>query len=94
MPFGGVGASGLGAYHGKFSFDTFSHKRAVLKAPFFGESLTYFRYPPYNKSNTKMAMLSATEMRSNIFTRLLSSPYTLFVLVAALAYILRGKINN
>lgn len=30
LPFGGVGASGLGAYHGFFSFGTFSHKRAVL----------------------------------------------------------------
>jgi aldehyde dehydrogenase (NAD+) len=30
LPFGGVGHSGMGAYHGKFSFDTFSHKRAVM----------------------------------------------------------------
>lgn len=32
LPFGGVGNSGMGKYHGKFSFDTFSHKRAVLKS--------------------------------------------------------------
>ncbi|CAA6660428.1 unnamed protein product [Spirodela intermedia] len=35
LPFGGVGESGMGAYHGKFSFDTFSHKKAksrLLKA--------------------------------------------------------------
>lgn len=31
LPFGGVGSSGLGAYHGKSSFDTFSHKKSVLK---------------------------------------------------------------
>lgn len=31
LPFGGVGHSGIGAYHGKFGFDTFSHKKAVLK---------------------------------------------------------------
>lgn len=30
LPFGGVGKSGMGAYHGKYSFDTFSHKKAVL----------------------------------------------------------------
>jgi aldehyde dehydrogenase (NAD+) len=30
LPFGGVGPSGMGAYHGKFGFDTFSHRRAVL----------------------------------------------------------------
>lgn len=30
MPFGGVGDSGMGGYHGKYSFDTFSHKKSVL----------------------------------------------------------------
>lgn len=30
LPFGGVGNSGMGAYHGKFSFDTFTHKKACL----------------------------------------------------------------
>ena len=31
LPFGGVGLSGIGAYHGKYSFDTFSHKKSVMK---------------------------------------------------------------
>ncbi|HLR51857.1 MAG TPA: aldehyde dehydrogenase [Candidatus Avamphibacillus sp.] len=31
LPFGGVGSSGMGAYHGKYSFDTFSHEKAVMK---------------------------------------------------------------
>lgn len=31
LPFGGVGKSGIGAYHGKFSFDQFSHKKAIIK---------------------------------------------------------------
>ena len=31
LPFGGVGASGMGAYHGKFGFDTFSHSKAISK---------------------------------------------------------------
>ena len=30
LPFGGVGASGMGAYHGKATFETFSHKKSVL----------------------------------------------------------------
>jgi aldehyde dehydrogenase (NAD+) len=33
LPFGGVGNSGLGAYHGKFSFDTFTRQKPVLKTP-------------------------------------------------------------
>ncbi len=48
LPFGGVGESGMGAYHGKHSFDTFSHKRAVLKK---GTALDpTFVYPPYTES--------------------------------------------
>ena len=47
LPFGGVGASGIGAYHGKTSFDTFSHfKSYVKKNPLFDTRLLY---PPYSK---------------------------------------------
>ncbi|KAK4387321.1 Aldehyde dehydrogenase [Sesamum angolense] len=45
LPFGGVGESGMGAYHGKFSFDAFSHKKAVLRRGFGGDVAA--RYPPY-----------------------------------------------
>ena len=45
LPFGGRGFSGTGNYHGKYSFDTFSHKKAVMKTP------TWFdpaiKYPPF-----------------------------------------------
>ncbi len=45
LPFGGVGASGLGAYHGKHSFDTFSHQKGVLnKSTLIDVPL---RYVPY-----------------------------------------------
>ena len=47
MPFGGVGNSGIGAYHGKTSFDTFSHMKSVLKKPFWLD--IDWRYPPYAK---------------------------------------------
>ena len=46
LPFGGVGESGMGAYHGRRSFDTFSHQRAVLKKPFFPDPPLTF--PPYS----------------------------------------------
>ena len=45
MPFGGVGNSGMGAYHGKESFMTFSHRRAVVTTPTFVDMP--FRYMPY-----------------------------------------------
>ena len=45
LPFGGRGFSGTGAYHGKFSFETFSHKKAVMKTPtWFDPAL---KYPPF-----------------------------------------------
>ena len=50
LPFGGIGHSGIGAYHGKLSFDTFSHKKAIVrKANWLDLPL---RYAPYkNKVN-------------------------------------------
>ena len=53
MPFGGVGPSGMGAYHGKHTFETFSHRKAVLRRGFkFDLKLMY---PPYTERRTKMA---------------------------------------
>lgn len=46
LPFGGVGASGMGRYHGKAGFDALSHLRTVLQRPTWGD--VPFRYPPYN----------------------------------------------
>ncbi|KAH9623562.1 hypothetical protein KSS87_011721 [Heliosperma pusillum] len=46
LPFGGVGASGMGRYHGKFTFETFSHEKAVLRRGFFPDLSA--RYPPWN----------------------------------------------
>ena len=51
LPFGGVGDSGIGAYHGQFSFDTFTHKKGItIKANWVDITL---RYAPY-KSKLKL----------------------------------------
>ncbi|WP_216328164.1 aldehyde dehydrogenase family protein [Deinococcus aestuarii] len=47
LPFGGVGASGSGRYHGEYGFRTFSHERAVLREP--PASPVRFMYPPYGR---------------------------------------------
>ena len=47
LPFGGVGASGTGAYHGRWGFETFSHRRAVLTKP--SRPDPPVAYPPYTK---------------------------------------------
>ncbi|MGB3137651.1 MAG: aldehyde dehydrogenase [Nodosilinea sp.] len=45
LPFGGVGGSGMGSYHGQHSFNTFSNLKGVLKKPFWMDM--DWRYPPY-----------------------------------------------
>ncbi|MDO5547369.1 MAG: aldehyde dehydrogenase [Eubacteriales bacterium] len=55
MGFGGVGASGMGAYHGKIGFDTFSHRKSIV------DKKTWIdlpmRYPPYTDFYEKMVRL-------------------------------------
>lgn len=48
LPFGGVGESGLGAYHGKLTFDCFVHKKAVMKSTTRKMLDVPLRYPPYS----------------------------------------------
>lgn len=57
LPFGGVGYSGLGNYHGLFGFKTFSHERAVLVQGGIFDSLKNF-YPPYTDKVAKMIKMA------------------------------------
>ncbi|XP_034173343.1 aldehyde dehydrogenase type III isoform X4 [Osmia lignaria lignaria] len=58
LPFGGVGYSGMGCYHGKYTFDTFVHKKGCLIKDYnkLVESIASCRYPPY--SDKKLSFLS------------------------------------
>ena len=52
LPFGGVGQSGMGQYHGKYSFDTFTHEKAmVVKRNWLDIKM---RYPPYTSKKLHM----------------------------------------
>ncbi|MDR6505961.1 aldehyde dehydrogenase family protein [Arthrobacter oryzae] len=59
LPFGGVGASGMGAYHGEHSVRTFSHERATLDKPMWPDTIG-LAYPPYGMAKDKLvtALLS------------------------------------
>jgi aldehyde dehydrogenase (NAD+) len=48
LPFGGVGESGFGAYHGERSLEVFSHEKAVLSKPLTPDTLRLI-YPPYTE---------------------------------------------
>lgn len=65
LPFGGVGKSGMGAYHGKHSFKTFSHQKSVLVRGFnpIIEWVAKKRYPPYSENHLKR-MLRLLKRRS------------------------------
>ncbi|WP_454784306.1 aldehyde dehydrogenase [Legionella sp. WA2024007413] len=52
LPFGGVGESGMGSYHGEAGFKTFSHFKSILKRPFWFE--LPFKYKPYNQLKLKI----------------------------------------
>ncbi|KAL4335767.1 hypothetical protein GQ457_07G036640 [Hibiscus cannabinus] len=53
IPFGGIGESGMGKYHGKFTFDTFTHYKAVARRSFLTDF--WYRFPPWN--NHKLELL-------------------------------------
>jgi aldehyde dehydrogenase (NAD+) len=52
LPFGGINNSGLGSYHGKYGFDSFSHKKAILKSSSW--SPFKFMLPPYTKKKRSL----------------------------------------
>jgi coniferyl-aldehyde dehydrogenase len=58
LPFGGVGASGMGSYHGKAGFDTFSHQKPILEVRgLLGTCLlkgTKPAHPPYSKKTERL----------------------------------------
>jgi aldehyde dehydrogenase (NAD+) len=55
LPFGGVGDSGMGQYHGKAGFDTFSHAKSIVTNSFWLD--LPFRYPPYGNKLERLRRL-------------------------------------
>nr|XP_006641125.1 PREDICTED: fatty aldehyde dehydrogenase-like [Lepisosteus oculatus] len=55
LPFGGVGHSGMGRYHGKHTFDQLSHHRACVVRSLAGEGLNQARYPPLSRRGLRTA---------------------------------------
>ncbi|KAF4697927.1 Eukaryotic translation initiation factor 5A-1 [Perkinsus olseni] len=68
LPFGGTGASGFGSYHGKYSFECFSHKKAVLSRPTILDVPQ--RYPPYTPADGKFLRAALNAKLSLVWGRL------------------------
>jgi aldehyde dehydrogenase (NAD+) len=76
LPFGGVGHSGMGAYHGRHTFNTFTHRKAVLKRDLALEFVNAIRYPPYTERNYNILMFLVGRTKER-------SPWMAYALVAA-----------
>jgi len=55
-----TGASGMGCYHGRYSFDAFSHKKSCLLRTTRIECMAYLRYPPYEDRNLSLVSLASS----------------------------------
>ncbi|KAG5419480.1 HFD1 [Candida metapsilosis] len=53
-PFGGIGQSGYGSYHGKFSYRTFTHERTVIEQPLNNDWMLDSRYPPFTPAKDRL----------------------------------------
>ncbi|KAM7344322.1 aldehyde dehydrogenase type III isoform 4-T4 [Cochliomyia hominivorax] len=87
LPFGGVGSSGMGCYHGKYGFDTFTHKKSCLGKNLkpLGEKLASGRYPPY--SERKAAILNFLLRKRRPFPNLYLSHIFAFGLGIGLTFL-------
>lgn len=65
LPFGGVGSSGCGKYHGKYGFDEFSTTRAVVNQSKLAELVLNARYPPYTKFNGNLVRWVSRPLQKN-----------------------------
>jgi len=65
LEFGGVGDSGMGAYRGKSSFDTFVHRRAIAQTPKWMERFLAVRYPPYAGTNKYLEFSKMGKLKPN-----------------------------
>ncbi|OAV92482.1 hypothetical protein PTTG_05866 [Puccinia triticina 1-1 BBBD Race 1] len=65
LPFGGVGTSGLGNYHGYYSFLAFTYERPIVNFPFWADILLKSRYPPYTSFKFKFmqAVLGPSKLK-------------------------------
>lgn len=60
-PFGGVGSSGMGAYHGVYGFKAFTHMRTVVALPMWLDGLMKVRYPPFSNENVKKVLVKNSQ---------------------------------
>jgi len=94
LPFGGVGESGMGSYHGKRTFDNFTHRKAVLRRTMMIDP--YVRYPPFTQDKVMfMSMMFYPPINYYFgkFMHTFADPKNL-ALLALSAYSMRGMFSK
>lgn len=66
-PFGGIGESGYGAYHGKFSFRYFTHERTTIETKLSTEKMMMSRYPPFTDGKDKLLAAAQQSYNGNVW---------------------------
>lgn len=90
VPFGGVGSSGMGSYHGSKSFSTFTHERSMLVKKQSMEGANSVRYPPYNER--KYGLLRFLFIKHPLLLKMKKMPVKLIlILIALISFYLRKK---
>jgi hypothetical protein len=92
LPFGGVGNSGMGNYHGEKSFDTFTHERSMLIKKQKMEGMNGVRYPPYTDRKYSILRFVLVKHPFMIWLKAYRSPLKLLAVLIALVavYLKRG----
>ena len=85
LPFGGVGSSGYGAYHGKWGFDALSHLKPIMERPQITLSL---RYPPFKKNETIMRLM----LKNATFTQGSVISFFKWCFVLIIAFLMREQL--
>lgn len=84
LPFGGVGPSGMGAYHGRWGFDNFSHRKAVFEQPTWVDPHALM-YPPY--SDRQLSLLQFLFAKVPALPKVTARDIAFWGLAASTAYL-------
>ncbi|GAA5840296.1 hypothetical protein JCM5353_002815 [Sporobolomyces roseus] len=91
LPFGGTGKAGHGNYHGKKSFDTFSHERAFAHVPTWMDAVMASRYPPYTDKKFKFLMFASKAVIKRPTKYGLATLLKVFAVLTTVIAIFRGR---
>lgn len=91
MPFGGVGGSGMGNYHGVKSFDTFTHERSMLVKKQAMEGTNNVRYPPYTSRKLNILRVVLVAHPWMLKLKANKSPLKVLAVFLAILFYLKRK---